>query len=391
MKKLFTLLLLTLLPHSYVAAQVTLSYGDASDGDCSFAGGNTTTTLFNCNNVTVTGANTFTGAASYIVIRAQGDVTINAGANLDVSATGSGNNAGPGGGAGGLCSGGPPCIGQAGSNTGGGAGAVAETGTGSAGGGGGAVFSPVAVLGDSNGLVGSAGSFGAEGSAYNPQTSWETTFTGGSGGGAGGGADDLTFGALAGGAGGAGGGAIVIIAKGLITINGNIIANGTNGDPGASQAGGELYGGGGGGGGSGGAIWLITNTSVNMLVNALSVSNGTGGSGGVGSSNNGGAGGPGTLGRIRIDSPTATANAPAGSTGYTFPTVSDPLAPSPTPSTTNPELSSDIEYACSYRLGGRLSDAAGNDFGFIYYFLMGALLVILGLQIPKVLRRHQSY
>ena len=67
------------------------------------------------------------------------------------------------------------------------------------------------------------------GSGYFPESGFANNFTGGAGGGAGGSGQDGASAFENGGSGGAGGGGIIIIAKGIVNISGNITANGGNG------------------------------------------------------------------------------------------------------------------------------------------------------------------
>ncbi|MCO4755766.1 MAG: hypothetical protein KC478_14895, partial [Bacteriovoracaceae bacterium] len=104
-----------------------LSYGDASDGDCTW---NVTQTLakniWNCNSITIGGAATIDFAGSSVVeLRAQGTVTILG--TIDISA--SGTTPGPGGGAPGTCAAAAFCSNEdgAGSTTGEGSGGTSTT------------------------------------------------------------------------------------------------------------------------------------------------------------------------------------------------------------------------------------------------------------------------
>ncbi len=356
-----------------------LSYGDGSE-TCNWTTSSKSQRIYNCSSVNVSGGQTinFNGASDYIIIRSQGDVTIDG--TLSLSAVGT--TPGPGGTAGGSCPVGT-CNGVNGTSNNGGQGLGGQNavnggaGVSAAGGGGSGARFGTAVLptagtsgGTSGGTAGTGAAIPAAG--YFPESDFVSNFTGGAGGGAGGSGDDGILAEESGGTGGAGGGGVIIIAKGIVTISGSVLSNGSNGSNGS--AGGGSGGGGGGGGGSGGAIYIIGAQGVN-ITGTVSAINGNGGSGGI-SVDTGGAGGNGGSGRIRVDSLSGT---------YTG-AVTNPLAfQSTIPSIMDPilgdglRLESDIEYSCSYKIA--------NEYGFLYQFFMGILLGLGLLQIPKVFHR----
>ena len=345
-------------------AHAQLSYGDGSD-TCNWAVTDTKAgNIFNCDSVSIAGGVTITfSSTNFITIRSRGDVVIDG--DIDVSAVGT--TPGPGGKASG--------VSQQGGQ--GGAGGDGDSGVGSGGGGGaGGSFGAVATgggIGANGNLGGVAGSAGTVGATYYPENNFENNFTGGSGGGTGGDGEDTVI-TEPGGTGGGGGGGLIIIAKGSVTINGNIIADGGAGDDGSDANGGQS-GGGGGGGGSGGAIYLIgtTGVTINGTLNAREIVGGGGnGATGGGVLDAGGDGGDGSVGRIRIDTPTASR---AGGGGIdpapfesTLPTIIDPLTAGDT------TLTSSLESSCSYKI---------LDEFFWLYFLLGIIiggLLILSLK-----------
>jgi hypothetical protein len=358
-----------------------LSYGDGSE-TCNWTTSDKSQRIYNCDSVTIGGGQTitFNAASDYIIIRSQGDVNIIG--DINISAVGLNN--GPGGGVGGVC-GAPPCSGvdaaskNGGQGRGGLNGGGAVDGAAGGGGSGGRYGTSVLPGPGINGENGTGGGTLGPGAvipvtSYFPESGFETNFTGGAGGGAGGSGQDGASAFENGGAGGAGGGGIIIIAKGIVNISGSIIANGTNGAVGGAT--GNNAGGGGGGAGSGGAIYIIGNQSVSITgtVNAVG---GTGGAGGAGGFDNGGNGGNGGSGRIRVD--TTGASYTGGGTNPVaiqaiLPTIADPTVSIPG------ALESDIEYSCTYKESGEY---------FLLQFIMGLLLVVILLGIPKALRRLQ--
>lgn len=321
----------------------SLSYGDASDGDCSWtvSDNNITQSLWNCQDINIPSGVTlkFTGTDP-VVLRAQGSVNI--AGTIDVSADGT--SPGPGGGAPGLASG-----------------ADAPGSTGGEG------------LGGANGGLFVNGGGGSGATLINPTSDFPSEVLGGRGGGAGGDGDDGTT--VAGGAGGAGGGALSIIAKGAVEIisGSSFDASGAQGADGA--VGGVT--GGAGGGGAGGAVYILSNISIDFDGSI----NGAGGPAGT----TGTAGTDGVDARIRFDAPDGQRNI-GGSTGgitpseQVPPSVSDPLPGDDTSSGDNvsslsPELESDIEYACSYREGlPYLPQLVLFFFGFAFTLLMAQAL-----------------
>ena len=347
-----------------------LSYGDGSE-NCTWSSNiDLTQSSFNCDSIEIgSGATvTFSNLNEAIILRSQGDVLIEG--TLNVSANGV--SAGPGG-----TEDGDASLGGVGGDGGTPGGDV------SGGGGAGGRYGDQSL--PSNGISGTGG--GTSGgviasSGYGPESDFETQIFGGSHGGSG--ADSRSSGALdqSGGLPGAGGGVVVIITKGLVTVNGQILARGGQGGNPTSVSGFDQNGAGGGGGGSGGSIYIIGNSVINNgLIDA------TGGNPGVGGSglfNNGGAGGQGGSGRIRIDTNAGTfsgnASTPTASVN-TLPVIEDPLAGTPDPQSPLPnqqsEFNSDIEYGCSYKESNK------NPFSIIFVFALGALVALGFLKTPK--------
>lgn len=277
------LLLFSLLITSSVLAQVDT--GNGSNGVCTratIANGGT----FNCTSLDISGAPfTFNNGASAVVIKVQGNVSINTsvslaggigGSDLDVyGAIVPGGSAGPGATPGGGVDGSftaqdgidHPLL----TSSNGKAGVAGLCG----GGGGGGSF---AALG-TNGTA-CNGSFGIAGSLY--FNNIPSPLVGGLGGGSGGEGLVTVYGA-----GGGGGGSLIIMAGGNIIINGNISARGGNGGSAANNSG---NGGGGGGGGSGGvvAIFSLGQITNNGMIDAdggiggVAAAGGNGGNGGHG-------------------------------------------------------------------------------------------------------------
>jgi hypothetical protein len=346
MSRYLCLLLLSLSP---CFAQ---DFGNASDGVCSFATGVQAKATWNCSEVIVTGNATFPGTDS-VIIKSQGNVTIQVGASLSVSA--SGTTSGPGG------SGAGQGLGAGGS---GGNGNDIDLFGASGGGGAGGTFHH--QFPGANGVAGQTGGGNSVGgtqgvantTGYGSSYDFFNQLIGGSGGGAGGSGDNV--GSIEpGGSGGAGGGALAIIAQGEIFIQGNITASGGNGQsPGGNT-------GGGGGGGSGGAIFLYSKSQVTVDGQVLSL----GGSGGLGGTDtpSGGNGGAGGKGRIRIDSMSGKVDG-SGSvdpTPYLVSTMSLPT------------YHSDIAFACVYK--------EGIDYHFAWLSML--IVMMISILIPKLFRR----
>ena len=307
---------------SFSLQALTLDTGTGASGACDTSGGLDTqlvagTKTYNCTSLVID--NNFNGwsggqagaGGTIVTIKVQGDVTIDAGISL--SLIGQNGTAGDGGGgakaggqagAGGFAGGSAPgnnSNGNAGSGSGAGGGGndipsggpgTPATGAGGGGGSYGTVSTTVSVNGhDTNNSI--ASSSGAMGSVYGPESSFETSFVGGSGGGAGGSTDNGIGAELTGSAGGGGGGAIHIIAGGNITINGTLTVKGGDGGTTGAATNGS------GGGGSGGGIWLqaVGSIIVSGTGNLLAL----GGARGTNVSGNDGYGGAGGNGRIRLD------------------------------------------------------------------------------------------
>jgi hypothetical protein len=243
---------------------------------------------FECASLTLNGSPAFIAAATPLIIKVTGAVTISGNMNLNGAAGGTnlafsgsaGGDGGPGANDGGGDDGGGTALpGTGGSLAVGGAAGVAGA-CGHGGGGAGGI-----LLAGANGIdcIG-GGNFGVGGQPF-PATDFDinTLFRGGFGGGAG--SDDgVNYGA-----GGGGGGAIHIIAGGnvSITVGGSLTANGGQG--------GSSNNGGGGGGGSGGAIWIQTLGNI-TIDGTISSDGGPGGT-----SVTGGAGGDGKHGVLRLE------------------------------------------------------------------------------------------
>lgn len=294
-----------------------LSFGDASDGDCSWTGGgviSVSQSVWNCQDITVASGTEvrFTGSQA-VELRAQGNVNIDGIIDVSAERDGDGITPGPSGGGPGLASG-QDAPGSTGGEGVGGANAGSFS-FGNGGGGGGATL-------------------------INPTTDFETEVLGGRGGGAGGDGDNGGT-AVAGGAGGAGGGAFILVAKGDIVLSATsfIYASGADGSPGVVGA----QQGGGGGGGAGGAVYIVSGSSLTFN-GTVDAGKGLGNTTGI-------SGSDGVDGRIRFDAPDGQRNIGGGSTGSVTPSqnapsqsILDPLA-----GAAAIKYESDIDYACSYR------------------------------------------
>ena len=370
---MFKLIFLSLLSFNSYAQD----FGTGADGVCNLSGGPLKTT-WNCTDITVTGTPTFNASASGIVIRATGDVVING--TLSASASSSTSlhfQINPlGGGAGGVCTG--PAAGTCTSPATKASGSLGGEGTGgltaddsgfagACGGGGGAGGSYNNIsLGSAGSSGTTSGGFAGAGAAqvttsYGNETNFATTINGGVGGGAGGSGDDSSVFAL-GGFGGAGGGIIQIFAKGTITNNGTIRADGAKGNNGSVNGGAA---GGSGGGGSGGSIFIYTASTFSNL-NSISAQGGllTAGSG------NGGAGGAGGVGRIRID----TATGAFTNTGSVNPTPQVFVA-TVLPGSAE-TFTSDITYNCAF--------STSDYMNFLMSFFFGLLMIQILSKFGKV-------
>ncbi len=238
-----------------------------------------------------TGAWLVVRGARPLVLMASGNVVVESGAIIDVSARG--RTAGPGGGVGGR-PGSADGQGEAPGIAG------VHAGTYDDGGGGGGGFCGV---GGSGGMGGT----GAGGTGGGPASAaLLVPLRGGSGGGLGRGANQPgTAGTT--GPGGAGGGALQISALGELRIEGSLLAGGGGGQGGGNDS---VIGnwGAGGGGGSGGAILLEARTLIVGVAAVITTSGGGGGGGGGGTS----AGGPGDDGALSLD------RAARGTSGGTY-------------------------------------------------------------------------
>ena len=287
------LLLFSFLISTSLYAQIDT--GDGSLGACTrstFSGGGT----YNCASLDISAgaAVTFGNGPAPVIIKVQGNVTINAAISVDGGLggddvfIGSGTNvAGGSAGPGATEGGGVIAFNGAAQNafdhtpttdSNGKAGGNGFCG----GGGGGGAF---AVIGDAGADCTSPGPGGLGGNIF--YSDIPSPLIGGLGGGSGGDG-------LAGfyGAGGGGGGALLVMAGGNIIINGNISARGGNGGASAANGG---QGGGGGGGGSGGVIAIKSSGQItnNGAIDA------DGGTGGVAA--NGGNGGNGGHGFVLVE------------------------------------------------------------------------------------------
>ncbi|MFO0629302.1 MAG: fibrinogen-like YCDxxxxGGGW domain-containing protein [Polyangiales bacterium] len=224
-----------------------------------------------------------------------------AGAPMCGSGAGGGGFAG-GGGGGGYAYGNGGAGASSGGASGGGGGAGTSPGgaglggiaSGSYAGGNGVSASP-GCIGAYSGGGGGGGSIGSVAAA---DLAVATTFQPGSAGGGGGSqcytCTQGTQGPSGGGGGGGGGGALRIASSSSVTVTGTLRANGGAG-------GNTIRGSGGGGGGSGGVVFLSSPTlTVSGTVQAV------GGSGGVATDGCGETGGTGGLGRIRVETVTAS-------------------------------------------------------------------------------------
>lgn len=282
------LLLFSFLISTSLYAQIDT--GDGSLGACTratFSGGGT----YNCASLDISAgaAVTFGNGAAPVIIKVQGNVTINAAisvagvaGNPDLNINGANQNGGlngpgatPGGGV--LAGSFAPQNGSdhiTATDSNGKAGSNGACG----GGGGGGAF---AIAGDPGSDCTIIGPSGAGGNIF--YSDIPSPLLGGLGGGSGGDGFPGFYGA-----GGGGGGAILIMAGGNIIINGNISARGGKGGDAIARASGE--GGGGGGGGSGGVVAI---KSAGQITNNGTIDS-DGGTGGIaGDGGNGGDGGHG--------------------------------------------------------------------------------------------------
>ncbi len=321
MKFLLTLFLFT---NSLAFA---MDVGDGSDGSCDVAGTATTqitaakkyyqcTTLnINGNLISFKGGQPGAGGVP-LFIKVLGSVTISSGFSIDLSGVNgvdgdainslkTGGSAGAGGSAGGN-SPGTNANGLSGNGTGGGGAGLLVTPTAPAtssygGGGGGGSYqtqsATVAADGD-NGVGSVINTHGINGAIFGSESTFDSSFIGGTGGGAGGAGINAGI-PTTGSSGGGGGGAIRIVAGGNIQVDGSIISTGGNGGGIVTTASS-----GGGGGASGGAIWL--QSAGTLTVSATGTITALGGAGGINASGLSGLGGGGGNGRIRLDSGSGT-------------------------------------------------------------------------------------
>lgn len=294
---------------------LAIDVGNGSDGTCDTSGSATTQInsskkTYQCTSLVINSNSTVFKAigGTSIVIKVQGNVTVNNGAILDLSGGNgtAGDNsaatviAGGLGGAGGS-NGGNGTTGNGTSGSGPGAGSlgsfVTGVGTNYGGGGGGGSYKSVGGTspsdGDQNGTPPNA--FGANGNVYGNENNFENSFLGGSGGAGGGASDNSSI--YRGSSGGGGGGAVMIVSGGDIQVDGSIIVNGGNGGGiNTTQFSGA------GGGGSGGAIWIMA--QGNLSIGATGLIEAIGGNRGSNDSfllGDYGFGGSGGNGRIRLD------------------------------------------------------------------------------------------
>lgn len=286
--KRFILPLFILISSSTFAA---IDTGTGADGICNLPTTINTTTkaLYNCTEVTTTGAITVTGGVP-LIIRSQGDVTISHSITITPGQVG-GEAAATGvvaGAEGGNSLTGATCA----------SGTFAPVGGGGGAGGAHATLGGVAEPGttasiDPSDVPGTAGASSTV--SYDSALTLETQLRGGSGGGAASSGCDGFGGNQAGGAGGAGGGAIQIAAGGDIYISANIDARGVDGINGGTASGDA----GGSGGGGGGVIFLQAQNNIEVTAPAELLA--TGGAAGIAAGPLGGDGGVGGAGIIRLD------------------------------------------------------------------------------------------
>lgn len=333
------------------SAFAQLDVGNGSDGACTQATfGLNNGGTFNCTTLNITGAlPAFAAAASPLIFKVQGSVTISFAINLNGAngitnlalSTSSGGDGGPGAGNGGGDDGsGTPLGGSDGPPNSGFAASAGNLTCGD--GGGGAGFSIAGSIGDS--CTGGIATPGAGGSVFDI----ETLFRGGFGGGAGGDSSDGEYGG-----GGGGGGAIHIAAGGDVSIASSITANGGDGGNGGAAT----PDGGGGGGGSGGVIWIQSLGQINMT-GSLDALAGTGGDGNTAADGIGGDGGLGFVLLEDIDGSVLGAGVP----GYAQIGPVIPLGSSSS-------LKSDI--SC-----GTMKPVGDEDHSQIFQMIMAFLLVI---------------
>ncbi len=267
-----------------------LDTGDGSNGSCDETI-ITSSGTWNCTDLTIsaTGLTVNTAGSTPLIIKVQGDVTIDGTITITPGTTGGsaiGNEVVLN--SGGIAGGTAFCDAFTADIIGGGGGSGGAHATlGSAGFTGSDSGSPT-VDSDIPGAGASAPSV-----TYDSAMTLETQLRGGSSGGAGG-TGCIDGGSEPGLPGGAGGGAIQITSGGNITIRATISAIGNNGQGGPSGNGDA----GGSGGGAGGVIFL--QAANNIVINNASL-DAQGGSGGAGGGSEGGAGGAGADGIIRLD------------------------------------------------------------------------------------------
>lgn len=336
--------------YSFLISSLTygaIDTGTGADGACNWSGTIASQT-YNCTDLTISGATTFSGT-NPVIVKVQGDVFINFSISLNGQTGAAGGVAIAGG-----YNGGAPSTNGSGplANTMGIAGGNAVANPDIAAGGGGGSGGASATLGGA-GITGSSSDGGAGGVAptviSNTSNNLPTTINGGAGGGGGGSDDDTP---TPGGRGGAGAGVLKISAGGNIVINAAITLNGGAGQNGSANSGG-------GGGGAGGALYFETEGDItnNSSISALGGAIGTG-------AGNGGNGGSGGNGIIRLDDFDGIV---AGS-GTSNPSAIS-LKTGVAGTSTQTAYSSDINPGCVLR--------EVNDENSIYYFFSFLILLTL--------------
>lgn len=288
-----------------IANDVTVDYGDGSDGDVTQASGTVTLsrTMY-YNSLTLSG--TAILDTNGFKIYCKGTLSISGTASIvrtpNNGSNGSAQTLGAGAAAMAQNDMGSGLAGQGGSNGGSNNGGVAGNNAGTATG--------YGAAGGASGQAGSTGTAGAAGTyTHVPERIirhdhvYLLAYKNGGQGGAGGagGAASLLNNGGGGGGGGSGGGVVMIFAQVFNnTSSVGIVCKGGNGGNGGNATGGNSNGGGGGGGGGGGQIYIVCFTLT--AAGTLTVTGGTGGTGGVkaGTGSNGSNGSTGSTGHTTI-------------------------------------------------------------------------------------------
>lgn len=395
------ILALLLVSHSALAIDV----GDGTDGACNVTGGADTQITsarkyYQCTSLDLDGnLDEFSGnypsgaGGAPLIIKVQGNVTVASSVTINLSGAdgmagdiATGVKPGGDGGAGGNKGGNSPGVGVDGLNGSGEGGGFAGVyiipfGTSSYGsGGGGGSYQTKAINqgidGDDGGGPGAPNSGGLNGVVFGSESTFDSSFIGGSGGASGGGSLDNGT-PYSGSTGGGGGGALRIIAGGNITVNGSIISKGGNGGgegsvtlpapiPGTPFSAG-------GGGGSGGAIWLQAGGTLTVAASGVITALG----GQKGDNDLMIAGGDGGEGRIRLDSGNGAIDIMPGAT----------VSPTPHTASFTPTSAISRQYASGVSCASIALDDHEKPFNNLMNLILG--LTIAGLAHYLVSRKSK--